>query len=457
MSVKIQADENDPNRILASPTKEFFIHMLTKDITLIDAISDLVDNCIDGAKRTRENENYTDLVININISHNSFQISDNCGGIPVDIARKYAFRFGRPEGMSRVDHSIGNFGVGMKRALFKIGSFFSIESKTRESFFVVEQDIGRWAEDPDKWDFRFKEVSEDLSNPVDECGTKIQVSELYSGISDEFSLENFSTRLRYKLQSFHQKSMEQGLSITLNSLPLAFEPAALLSSLELRPAFEQLEKEDGKVKVKIYTGISEREPKKAGWTVFCNGRLILEADKSFVTGWGRESGMPEYHNDYARFRGYVFFDADQSDLLPWNTTKSSVDSDSPLYRSIKLEMIKMMHPVVDFLREVSKERSEQGNTDPTSLDLAINEAKPAKLSQLELAIEKNQLSTESQLSQKVTFAAPTRKSLSPTEGRVQYSKPLSEIEKVKKSLNVTTLTAVGQGTFEYYLRMECES
>lgn len=447
MVAPLHNSADDPNRIIGSPTKEFFIYMLTKDIGLVDAISELVDNCVDGARRLRPDENYTGLSVRLTISQQYFQISDNCGGIRVDIARKYAFRFGKPYEMERVEGSIGNFGVGMKRALFKMGSFFKVESTTETSCFVVEQDIQRWAEGPDDWDFRFKEVKEGLSNSIDNCGTTIKVEKLYQGISDEFGLENFQLRLKYKLQSVHQKSIEQGLSITLNGLPLTFSPAQLLSSAELKPAYEQLEREDGRVKIKLYAGVAEPDPKKAGWNIFCNGRLILEADKSSVTGWGRESGIPEYHNDYARFRGYVFFDAEQSDLLPWNTTKNSVDADSPLYRSVKLEMIKTMKPAIDFLKELSKEKSEQkekselDNDEPYSLELALQAAQPIKLSTVE---------------PQNSFSAPTRRSLPPTEGRIQYSKPLSEIDKVKLSLNVTSLKAVGERTFEYYLKMECE-
>ena len=37
------------DRAEASPTKQFFVSMLTRDINLADAILDLVDNCLDGA------------------------------------------------------------------------------------------------------------------------------------------------------------------------------------------------------------------------------------------------------------------------------------------------------------------------------------------------------------------------------------------------------------------------
>ena len=83
--------------------------------------------------------------------------------------------------------------------------------------------------------------------------------------------------------------------------------------------------------------------------MFCNGRLILEADKSRTTGWG--DGNPQYHNQYARFRGYVFFDSDHAGLLPWTTTKSNVDADSPIFRAVRLEMLYMMRPIIDFLNK----------------------------------------------------------------------------------------------------------
>jgi len=39
------------DRAEVSPTKQFFVSMLTRDINLADAILDLLDNCLDGALR----------------------------------------------------------------------------------------------------------------------------------------------------------------------------------------------------------------------------------------------------------------------------------------------------------------------------------------------------------------------------------------------------------------------
>ena len=37
----------------AKPVKSFFVEMLTRDIDLVDAILDLLDNCVDGILRLR--------------------------------------------------------------------------------------------------------------------------------------------------------------------------------------------------------------------------------------------------------------------------------------------------------------------------------------------------------------------------------------------------------------------
>ena len=73
--------------------------MLTKDIELTRAIIDLVDNCIDGARRLRPKGNYKGLYTRIETTKEYFKIVDNCGGISIELACKYAFRFGRPPEM----------------------------------------------------------------------------------------------------------------------------------------------------------------------------------------------------------------------------------------------------------------------------------------------------------------------------------------------------------------------
>lgn len=100
----------------ASPVKSFFVHMLTRDIKLEEAILDLLDNCVDGILRSEgtnsKKEPYSGFWAEIEFKKDSFSISDNCGGIPWNL-HDYAFRMGR-----RTDRppdtpgTVGIYGIG---------------------------------------------------------------------------------------------------------------------------------------------------------------------------------------------------------------------------------------------------------------------------------------------------------------------------------------------------------
>jgi hypothetical protein len=439
------------NLIDASPTKDFFIYMLVKDIDLICAISDLIDNCVDGAKKLRENGDYSGLYVNIDISKKQFSISDNCGGISIEDAREKAFRFGRSSGSSFVNGSVGRFGVGMKRAIFKMGKVFFIESVTQSSRFSLEQDIEAWAKEEGPWDFEFKEVDPDYTPPPQEAiGTTIVVQELYESVSEEFSLNKFKTRLFNALSEDHQISLQRGLKISLNTERLRAYPIQLLSSPNIKPAYKSLSRENNQVTIKIYAGIiktedpeGKLEPSKAGWNIFCNERLMLKADKSQVTGWGSENNNPSFHNDYARFRGFTFLESSNPDLLPLNTTKNGIDADHPIYRSVRQELTKTMKPIVSFLRDIAKERRKRDDDDLSPLEKLIELSVLEPLSSLQeersFTYEKLEVDQDEHVEK---------------QNKIQYSKPESEVIRVKKLLGVSTLKDVGEKTFEYFLLME---
>lgn len=103
--------------IKANPTREFFVNMLVRDILLKQAIIELIDNSIDGARTIKKDNDFTGLKIAVDFDGDSFCIRDNCGGIPLDVAQEYAFRFGRPkEKETGNNETTGIFGIGMKPA-----------------------------------------------------------------------------------------------------------------------------------------------------------------------------------------------------------------------------------------------------------------------------------------------------------------------------------------------------
>ncbi|NOZ39646.1 MAG: hypothetical protein GXP24_05405 [Planctomycetes bacterium] len=92
-----QPKGGEEQTVSASPTKAFFVNMLTRDIELKDAILDLLDNCIDGVIRQltpgkrKTKKPYEGYWAKITLNESEFVIEDNCGGIPRDIAINSAF------------------------------------------------------------------------------------------------------------------------------------------------------------------------------------------------------------------------------------------------------------------------------------------------------------------------------------------------------------------------------
>ena len=430
------------NIILANPTKDFFIGMLTKDIPLARAIIDLVDNSVDGALKLRPNNDYTGLTVDVNVSKDEFVIRDNCGGIPLETAQRYAFRFGRPtEAQAQATpNSVGLFGVGMKRAIFKMGNYFDVESKTEHDHFRVKQDIRIWST-LEEWEFRFENIADD-EQTLNEPGTRIIVRELHKSISEQFSLDNFLKTLKIQLEAAQQISLERGLTITLNGHSLESTMLYLYQTEKIQPGFVHFTLEAyPKVNLTIYTGIFERDLVKGGWYLFCNSRLVLFADQSEDTGWDDSSGLPKYHPDFAYSRGYVYFSSSDASLLPWNTTKTGVDTDSPIYKAVKQKMVELMRPVTKWLRsslaEEKKESEEEGE-----LHQELKNAKKVSVSDLNL--------------QQQGFGAPSFvKSHNPLTS-IQYKVSPERVERVKRKLGVNSNGEVGRGTFEYYYKWECD-
>lgn len=450
--------------VRADPTKEFFIDMLVRDINLDEAIIDLVDNSVDGALRirsagTKKSLNLHGLKVDLSIDKNRFVISDNCGGIPLDLAKQYAFRFGRPPEARKWDvrNSVGQFGVGMKRALFKMGRHFRVESATRDSSFAMDIDVEQWQKELGEWIFHFEKPPDTKRQPESNIGSKITVDHLNEGVARDFALENFRTDLDRRIGETHQQNVERGLVIRLNDSDVKVSYAQLLASNKLRPAYrsDRLQApQNGFVTTEMWAGIAEAEPRDGGWYVFCNGRMILRADQTRDTGWNTVvkmdkslaskqnggAGIPKYHNQFNRFRGYILFDSPDGRNLPWNTMKTGVDMDSPVFRATRLKMLTLMRPVITFLNKL-KEETEQDENGPLNTEVK-KQATPYKLRQVPHSS---------------VFVYPSiRAKSTPRLGRISYQKPEDRIDKVRKQLGLKEQSnrRIGEETFDYYLRNE---
>ena len=423
------------------PTKSLILDALTADIELADAIVDLIDNSVDGIQRVpTDQRKWNDYVIDVKFDAKRFEIVDNCGGIDAATARDYAFRFGRPKGRSPEPGLLGIYGVGMKRAIFKMGDKFSVASSTAQSRFKIDQDLKTWRSDDEDWTFPFAKFDEHVTVPKDEIGTEIVIKELFPEIAEEFKDPQFESNLLKKAAKAHRKRLAEGLRLNINNTPLQAAGFQLLNSDQIRSAFWS-HKYNGKaepVHVHLYAGVAESNPKEAGWYVFCNGRMVVEADQTSRTVWGEtgDVSIPKIHNQFARFRGYAFFDCNDQQRLPWTSTKSGINASSPIYRAVRQKMVETTRPVITFLNDLDREKDAESQPRHT----AVRAAKTYALIELQ--------------GPNASFAYSGARGIGTEIARISYQRPKDRVDRAKKELGVGSNKEVGQETFDYWYRYE---
>ncbi|HFF9494672.1 ATP-binding protein [Serratia marcescens] len=357
----------------AFPAKRFFVDMLTRDIELQDAILDLLDNCLDGALRSvsesstnRDKDKvYEGFEAKINFDNNGFTIEDNCGGISGKLATDYAFRLGRPNAREGEKiPTIGIYGIGMKRAIFKMGTASEVLSKTKEEQFKVVISP-EWISNDDKWELELERTNVDLNQP----GVKISVSQLREDVSNIFTPDRgFEDRLITAIGNHYSLIINKGFKVFVNNEEvkpsittlMIDENAFVDENNGITPYFYRGESRG--VSIKIAVGfyrdlVSDDEERsilsgkttteKAGWTIICNDRVVLHADKTRLTGWG-EAGVPQYHTQFIGIAGVVIFTSDDAERLPITTTKRGVDGNSDIYLATKDFMREGMKLFTDF-------------------------------------------------------------------------------------------------------------
>jgi hypothetical protein len=326
------------------PSKQFFVSMLTRDIELSDAILDLVDNSLDGALRLgADDHGYERYSIDVVVSKEEFRITDNCGGIPRDTAAHYAFRMGRESGDSRDSQhaTIGMYGIGMKRALFKMGNQATVDTNHNGDRFIVRI-TPEWIASPEWTPIPFETANiDDGEQPI---GTTISVQDLASGVASKFGDESFLLDLRKAFSDHFTMFVQRGLQIILNGIPI--EPTRVLVLLDPsegkpKPYFVSLK--HGTTTITLTIGLNagvahssedfgsanfthERASPTAGWSIFCNDRAIVIGDKSRLTGWG--DGVPMFHPQFNIITGIIEFRSNEAKELPVTTTKRALDASS---------------------------------------------------------------------------------------------------------------------------------
>ncbi len=338
-------------RAAANPTKEFFVSMLTRDISIEGCILDLIDNSVDAALESEggslpgiePSSRLDGYTVELTIRPDKFEIRDNCGGLSLEDATQYAFNFGNRDVRADTSLSIGVYGIGMKRAVFKLGTDIEVSSTHLPSEhstpqgFRVPIDVGEWLSSTEtEWQFPIL-----ADEPAAEPGLRITVTNLRPEVKQAFEDPEFEPRLRRILARDYMLALGHELKIVLNSDDVVRSELSLRTGEGFVPMRQEYT--DGDVNVTIIAGMGrppsddsgpDSLPKQrieSGWNIFCNGRAVLTGDTTTLSGWGVDP-TPRWHPQYNGFSGFVFFTSEDPALLPMTTTKRSVDPSSSVYK-----------------------------------------------------------------------------------------------------------------------------
>lgn len=436
----------------AHPTKELFIDMLTRDISMEDAVLDLVDNSIDAACVSRDidlssrilsdkqssDTDVCDSFVKISIDPSSIRIEDNCGGIGIERAKEEVFVFGRSKQMKRT--SLGVYGIGLKRGIFKLGKEITIVSRTTDDGFETKIDVDKWSIDPN-WQFSLDPI--DAATSSEKAGTEIQIRRLHQEIKAKVDDGTSMRKIRDSIAKTYPFFLGRFVKVFLNKSEIGAEELPIGSSEVVKPAFETFDL-DG-VKVDLMASLAARKDGKwkadrAGWYILCNGRVVVSANKDSLTGWG--DGGPIFVSKYAGFLGIAFFSSDQPALLPWTTTKRGLNVESAVFQQSRNRMKLTMRPILRFLNKLypsePREEAEERQIADGVSSISIQAVAKAGAS---------------------PFRVEPRTGMPPqkTTVRVQFDAEMDDLGKVRKKLRKSRMSAsaIGKYALDYFIKQEC--
>jgi hypothetical protein len=457
----------------ASPVKSFFVSMLTRDIELEDAVLDLLDNCVDGVLRSKGGSNgkkpYAGFHAAIEFKRDDFLISDNCGGIPWSL-HDYAFKMGRAkDSPPGPPGTVGVYGIGMKRAIFKMGRDCLISTKNGGHEYDVHI-TPDWIANEDEWEIPVTASAK----PKEKDCTEILVGTLYPGIADRFGddAQSFKRELERRIATHYAFIIDKGFEVTINGDPVKPRPTRLIFSEKaggkkaprIQPFIFKTKTDDG-VEVFLAVGFTrpipspaeiadEQEEKRystidAGWTVVCNDRAVVYCNRDELTGWG-EAGVPRYHNQFIAISGIVEFKAEDASRLPTTTTKRGIDASSRLYLQIKNKMRDGLRIFTDYTNKWKGRAEESKRHIEAGTPLSFEEIK-LKAERLPFTSTRTSIPRGDQYKPDLPFPAK----LETRRRRISFDKDVEEVRLVAgylfKDPN-TDPSVVGEKCFDLILR-----
>lgn len=424
--------------------------MITRDITLTDAILDLIDNSIDTFIKKykfdatkffydwdRQGIEKPDFHIKLSFNGKKFCIEDNWLWVSIDDAKSKVFRFWTAWASENTYHWLSVYWIGMKRAFFKIWNYIEFKSQTSKEKISVHLDVDDRMKEEKNWDIP---ITEEWQTDNSNAWTFIQITKLHKTISDDFTLPTFIASLISKIQSTYHIFIDLWIKIYVNWSLIEKEDLKIeYNEKNNKPIKKSID--SGWVKVYMIAWSSPKEDMRAHWWyIFCNWRMILKANQWPETGrWDKwwsstTQRLRAFHSSINHFLWLVYFSSNNLELLPWKTTKDWLDLSSPVYKEILWQM-----------RIVAKEISSK---------LAAVYGNNAKKKQK----KKREETTVKDIEENKSFIFET--SNLPDDTEIRYTKPEREVEKVINKLSDIygwdfSPDQAWEKTFEYFIDKEC--
>lgn len=392
-------DNGEDFEVDTSPTKEAVVNSLTRDISERACIFDLIDNAVDAARNSIFEKlppdewntlpvSYAGYTIEIKLNGNGYTVQDNCGGISADKLQTMVMKFGQ---RSAHKMGIGIFGVGLNRALFKLGRISHLKTDTGKERAELVLDTDEYLQ-AEGWLLPAKRFPSTGS-----IGTFIEGSELSSEISSKFGDKKWVDDLRHEVGQRYGRFVAKGLKIKINGT------LAKNNEVPMRPdspyeGEEKFFKSDDGVHIILKIGQhlehrfsveddynKERNDgltNQYGWNIICNNRTILMGNTDWETGW--ES---DFHSEFYGFVGYAEFIHPDPSKLPWNTAKTDIDLNNRAYRAALDEMKIFTKRWRSYCNWVKKKRNKGEGLPPSPPAEKPDKSKTKKAAKPEIIIK----------------------------------------------------------------------
>ncbi|NNP75508.1 hypothetical protein A7P54_03625 [Acinetobacter sp. Ac_3412] len=315
------------------PAKDYLVNGITKDVTIEECIFDLIDNSID-AYPLHDKElisDYQPYLIEINFNKECFSIEDKGCGIPRTSLISETLRFG-----TKTQHhstSIGFYGIGLNRALFKLGRKIHICTETVNERSKINLDVSEFLNN-NEWTLPITDETRKGTN-----GTLIKINNLNNDVSNSFINSEWIKTFTKEISIRYSEFINKNLHISVN------EKLVEACNIKIRDTsgFTKRKKEFNHNGIKVVIELGQNSdhffnyeksynkkpnatPQDCGWFVFCNDRAVKLFDWTADTGW-----HTKFHSEHNGFIGKAYF-IGQAGSLPWNTSKTDIDLNHVTYK-----------------------------------------------------------------------------------------------------------------------------